>query len=99
MYVIIWEFHVKAGRQKDFEKMYSPNGTWAKLFKRAPGYLNTELIHDPKHPQRYMTIDRWISSEAYDAFRAKWREDYDALDAHCRSLTDREAQLGAFTEL
>ena len=99
MYMIIWEFQVKANRQRDFEKVYASDGMWAKLFKRGAGYINTELIRDPKRPQRYVTIDRWISSEAYDAFRAKWREDYDALDSYCRGLTDREALLGTFTQL
>ena len=99
MYLVIWEYRVRAGCQKEFEKMYSPNGLWARLFRRGAGYLNTELIHDPKNRSRYLTIDRWISSEAYDAFRANWREDYDALAAHCARLIEREAQLGAFTEL
>jgi len=99
MYVIIWEYQVKASREHDFEKYYAPNGVWAKLFRRAAGYLNSELIRDPKHPRRYVTIDRWISAEAYDAFRAKWKDDYDALDTHCGNLMERESLLGTFTEM
>ncbi|MEW6406014.1 MAG: antibiotic biosynthesis monooxygenase family protein, partial [Chloroflexota bacterium] len=99
MYVIIWEFQVKAGRQKDFEKLYATNGIWAKLFRRGPGYLSTELVRDPKRPQRYVTIDRWISSEAYEMFIQKWKEDYEALDSYCRNLTEHEALLGAFTQI
>ncbi|MBI5842342.1 MAG: antibiotic biosynthesis monooxygenase [Chloroflexi bacterium] len=97
MYLVIWEYQVKPGRQQDFEKIYSTNGLWAKLFKRGAGYLNTELLRDPDRPRRYITIDHWISLEAYEAFLAKWKEDYDALDAHCKDLTERESQLGTFT--
>ncbi len=61
--------------------------------------MNTELIRDPRRPQRYVTIDRWISSEAYEAFIERWKEDYEALDAYCMTLTERESQLGAFTQL
>jgi len=53
----------------------------------------------PQTTQRYVTIDRWISSEAYDAFVKTWKEDYEALDAYCRNLTERESLLGAFTQI
>jgi len=36
MYVIIWEFQVKAGRQKDFEKAYAANGIGRSSFAGQP---------------------------------------------------------------
>lgn len=97
MYVIIWEYQVKPERVADFESIYAPEGTWAQLFKKRAGYLGTELLRDSNHPQRYITIDRWVSSEAYNSFQAKWQDEYKALDEHCKDLTDCESFLGTFS--
>ena len=97
MYVIIWGYQVNADRVSEFERIYASKGAWAQLFKNDAGYLGTELLRDSKHPQRYITIDRWVSSEAYDSFLAKWKVDYDALDARCKNLTDHESFLGTLS--
>jgi len=94
MYVIVWEYQVKAGYLEDFEKIYGAGGAWADLFQRENGYLGTELLHDPQNPQGYITIDRWVSSEAYDNFLVRCQEEYEILDAKCNELTERETLLG-----
>ncbi|HSB00786.1 MAG TPA: antibiotic biosynthesis monooxygenase [Anaerolineales bacterium] len=94
MHVIIWEYQVKADRITEFEGMYASKGKWAQLFKKHPDYLGTELLRAPNHPQRYVTIDRWASSEAYNSFQAMWQAEYKELDAICENLTDRESLLG-----
>ena len=99
MYVIIWEYQVKADSVAEFERIYASNGPWAELFKKHAGYLGTELLRDSNHPQRYITIDRWISSEAYHSFREKWQDDYKTLDARCKDLTERETLLSASTSV
>jgi len=99
MYVIIWEYQVKAERLVAFEKIYASNGAWAELFRKEEGYLGTELLRDSNQPQRYITIDRWTSSEAYDSFRAKWKDEYKALDARCQNLTERESLLGTLSPI
>lgn len=81
MYIILWEYRVEAKKRSEFEKTYSPNGMWAHLFKRGVGYLDTELLHDEKRPQRYLTIDRWVSKENYETFQSRWKREYKALDA------------------
>ncbi len=96
MYVIIWEYQVKAERVTEFETIYDSKGTWAQLFRKHPGYLGTDLLRDSNDPQRYITIDRWVSSEAYNSFQAKWQDEYKKLDARCENLTDSESFLGAF---
>jgi heme-degrading monooxygenase HmoA len=58
-YATLWEFTVAAARQAEFEAHYGPDGTWARLFSRADGYLGTELLRDRADPLRYLTIDRW----------------------------------------
>ena len=54
---------------------------------------NTELLRDEKQPQHYLTIDRWVSKENYEAFQSRREKEYKALDAQCEGLTERESLL------
>ena len=94
MYVIIWEYQVKSERIAEFEQIYGPGGRWADLFKNGHGYLGTELLRDPEDIHRYLTIDRWVSSEDYELFLSQWKKEYEALDLQCEDLTEQETRSG-----
>jgi heme-degrading monooxygenase HmoA len=94
MYVLIWEYQVKTDRVAEFEEIYSADGAWTKLFRKSKGYLETELLGDVSDPQRYITIDRWITAQEYETFRSDWKTEYAAIDAQCEGLTERETSLG-----
>jgi len=96
MYLILWEYEVQADRVTEFEENYSAEGAWVQLFQKGTGYLGTELLRDSKQPGRYITMDRWVSAEAYNSFQAEWQAEYRELDARCEHLTDRESFLGTF---
>lgn len=97
-YTYLWEFLVQPSRQAEFERHYAPDGSWAALFRQAPGYLGTQLLQDRSNRLRYLTIDRWTGIEAYRAFRARFAEQYEALDRRCEGLTTHEAPLGEYGE-
>jgi len=94
MFIIIWEYIVRVGQEAEFEKVYGANGDWAQLFKQGDGFLGTDLVRNRDIPRRYITIDRWASSAAYDAFQEKYQAAYEELDARCQSLTEQEKLLG-----
>lgn len=94
MYVIIWEYQVRAEHVAEFEEIYSATGAWAKLFGKSKGYLGTELLSDKEHSNRYITIDRWISSQEYASFLTGWKKEYEDLDARCEGLTEQEILFG-----
>jgi len=94
MYVIIWEYQVKADRTAEFEQIYHSNGAWAELFRKGNGYISTELLRDEMNPQKYITIDRWNSIEDYETFRAQFKKEYEILDAQCEGLIEHEILLG-----
>jgi heme-degrading monooxygenase HmoA len=98
MYAIIWEFRPAEGRRDEFEAAYGREGAWARLFSRAEGYLGTDLVRDTADATRYLTIDRWRSRADYDAFRARFADDYAAIDAACERLTSAETLVGLFAE-
>ena len=99
MYVIIWAYQVKAEQLVAFEQIYASNGAWAELFRKEEGYLGTELLRDSNRPQRYITIDRWLSSEDYESFRLQRKSEYARLDAQCEGLTEQETLLGRWESI
>ncbi len=96
LYMILWDFHVKPGREERFEQVYSPEGDWARFFTQGKGYLGTELDRDLQRKGRYLTADYWTSQTAYESFREHRLGEYRALDQQCAELTRRETVLGKF---
>ena len=96
MFVVVWEFHVKPEHVVEFERHYSENGTWAKLFREDPAYRETILQRNIKTKRRYLTTDLWDSEAAYHAFQERNRERYRELDAAFDALTEKETLIGYF---
>ena len=96
--VVVWEFRVRSEAIIEFEEHYGPTGSWAMLFRAAPGYIDTRLLADASTRGLYLTIDRWRSEKEYDTFRRAHAADYGALDDQCRRLTHEEREIGRYTE-
>ena len=96
MHVIVWEFRASAGQEEEFERVYGPVGAWARLFARGDGFIATELLRDIGERGRYLTIDRWTSQEAFEAFHHRWGGAYRTLDQRCAAVRERETALGSF---
>ena len=98
-YLIIWEFCPKAGSERRFEEVYGSNGMWARFFRQDQEFIGTELIRDFRVARRYLTLDFWTSREAYEQFRMRHANKYQALDQECDALTEREREVGRFERL
>ncbi len=96
MYAVVWEYEVRPEHVVAFEALYGADGDWARLFRRADGYLETRLYRDAARPMLYLTIDYWLSRAAYEAFARAAGPAYAALDRRGDALTVRERHLGAF---
>jgi len=96
VYHIVWSFEVEPEQVEAFEQAYGPDGDWARLFRRVPGYQNTALLRDVDAPGRYLTIDRWRTREDFWRFREAFRAEYVALDAKCERLVACEQLVGDF---
>lgn len=96
MFVILWQFDIAEEKTAEFEAAYGGGGPWSQLFSRSSEYLGTELLKDAYVPDRFVTIDRWQSEEAFRAFRAAHDGDYESIDRTCDSLTRAETRIGAF---
>jgi len=96
MYVYVWEFIVPHEHAAAFERAYGPDGDWVQLFRRAPGYVRTDLLRDFARPGRYLTIDTWESRGHWEEFRARFAAEFEALDAKCEGWTISETEIGRF---
>ena len=96
MFVRVWQFHARADKTAEFRAAYGSNGDWAALFRRGAGYLGTEFLESTAGQGVYITVDRWESAEAWQAFLREWSADYAALDRTCEELTAAEEEIGAF---
>ena len=93
MFSIEWEFLPAPGRAEEFVAAYGASGPWVTLFKRAPGYLGTQLLPIVERPGWYRTIDNWTSVDAYAAFRAEYADEYRAIDIACARFTAQERNV------
>ena len=95
-FAYIWEYEVRPGAEDAFISLYGGTGSWVQLFRRAPGYLGTELYQDRDRATRFVTVDHWESEAAFRAFRTRFAEEFEELDRTGEQLTVREARLGTF---
>ena len=93
--VRVWEYDVPEPARADFERVYGADGDWARLFASAEGFLGTELFASLSDPGRYLTVDRFTSRAAWDAFLTEQGQAYRALDAATCALTTDERELSA----
>ena len=71
---------------------------WTKLFAQADGFVSTTLLAPDEPGGAWLTIDRWESRAAFDAFQEARGDDYRTLDAALAELTADERFIGAFEE-
>jgi heme-degrading monooxygenase HmoA len=95
--IVLWEYDVRPGMDAAFEQLYGIQGDWAALFREHHGFVSTELLHADL-PHRYLSIDRWESESAYDAFLTNANARYAQIDARGDLLTIDERRIGRFFE-
>jgi heme-degrading monooxygenase HmoA len=93
MFVALWEFEVKPGCEERFEKVYGPEGAWARLFGRHPHYHETRLVRDSFRQNVYLTMDFWSSRQSYETFMEEHKVEYQAIDTEGEELAVSERKI------
>jgi quinol monooxygenase YgiN len=96
VFVYIWEFFVKEGCRSEFKKYYGPEGDWVLLFRKAKGYISTDLHQDISNVHRFITVDSWNSKEDRDNFQKEYSNEFELLDKQCERFTEHEHLIGNF---
>ena len=93
MFTTVWKFVVREDAVAEFERHYGVDGTWTCLFRKAPGYLGTELYRSVAAPREYVTVDRWAGEASFREFRTAHAEEYETLDRQCEGFTEAEERV------
>lgn len=96
MYTIIWKYRILQEHEAAFVAGYGPEGEWVRFFRRAEGYHGTELLRDHTERYTFVTIDRWASAGAYNAFADANAEEYQRIDEKYAAMCVSEVRLGDF---
>ena len=94
MMIVVWRYRVALERAVTFEAAYGPDGPWSELFSESPDYEGTDLLRGEGGV--WMTLDRWMTADAYDSFITLHRSEYSRIDEECAGLTEEEALVGRF---
>lgn len=95
-YVYIWRYEVRPELIDQFVEHYRPGGTWTRLFARADGYIDTQLLRARDEANVFITIDRWRDYEAFERFRQEYGSEFERIDQRCEELTEAETRIGMF---
>jgi heme-degrading monooxygenase HmoA len=96
MIAIVWEFLVREEALATFRRAYGPDGDWAALFRRHPGYRGTTLLQDRTQRTRFLTVDHWDDAAHFEAMQQASASEYSSLDERFGALTLSERALGEF---
>ena len=94
MIALVFSYEVRD--PEAFEAAYGAEGEWSRFFRSGRGFIGTELLRDVEVPGRYLVVDRWESTEAYNAFAAEHRDEYMQRVDDTRFLFDQEIRFGTF---
>jgi heme-degrading monooxygenase HmoA len=97
MILIVWRYEVDPAHDAAFRAFYRPDGDWAHLFARGEGFVGVELGREGE--DSYITIDRWQSAAHFDAFLARFRHEYEALDQCAAGWTRGEEFVGRYEQV
>jgi heme-degrading monooxygenase HmoA len=97
MHVIIWQFIVLDPQLEQFVEAYGSGGEWVRLFRRAEGYIGTDLLRSWGDSTLFLTVDRWESAACFDRFREDFSDEYRRLDARLMGLSASEKKVGIFS--
>lgn len=98
-YTYVWELQAAPGKVVEFKRAFGPDGTWVQFFRRAAGYIRSELYQDTANPQRFITVDYWESEAACKAFRERNAHEFEDLDVKCEAFTVWEREIGKFNPI
>jgi heme-degrading monooxygenase HmoA len=98
--VIVREFIVAEGRERDFLRVFGPGGSWPALLETSDGFLGSESFPWSEAERRYRVFDRWSSHRAFEGFRRQRQQEYESFMRRMTAdgLIERETVLGSFYE-
>jgi hypothetical protein len=84
--------YVVAPEQRaEFERVYVPDGDWARFFRSDPEYVETTL--EERGDGEYVVTDHWRSRAAYEGFLERNAAEYAERSKERAALYESERRL------
>jgi heme-degrading monooxygenase HmoA len=99
MIAIMWQFDVRKGREREFERFYGADGAWTALNRHTRSYLGTSFLRDQNDPARYIVIEYWSEMLVYEEHRAYRSDAVASLEQTRMALVESVQPMGVFTAL
>jgi hypothetical protein len=96
---VVWQFQVKPGKQKEFEKFYGADGEWTQLGRRSRSYLGSSFLRDQARDTSYLLIEYWSEMVVYERHRRDLVTDVRAIEERRDALCESILPLGIYTGL
>ncbi len=99
MIAVVWQFDVKSGRQKEFEKFYGADGEWSRLSRRSRSFLGGSFLRDQAHETHYLLVEYWSEMVVYERHLRSFDDDVRSLEVRRDELCQSILPLGIYTGL
>ncbi|PYQ79268.1 MAG: hypothetical protein DMG01_09225 [Acidobacteria bacterium] len=99
MIAVVWQFDVRSGKEKEFEKFYGVDGEWTAMNRHSRSYLGTSFLRDQSRTTRYMVIEYWSEMLVYEEHKSYRRDQLETLEKQQQALVTSVEPLGLFTAL
>jgi len=96
---VVWQFQVKPGQQKAFEKFYGADGAWTTLGRRSRSFLGSSFLRDQADDARYLLIEYWSEMVVYEQHRKSADADLRTLEKQRNASCESIVPVGIFTAL
>jgi len=99
MIAVVWQFDVKKGRDKEFEKLYGADGDWTVLNRQTRSYLGSSFLRDQNRPLRYLLTEYWSEMVVYEEHRTSRSALITSIEARRADLVEAVQPLGIYTAI
>jgi len=96
---VVWQFQVRPGKQKEFERVYGADGEWSALARRSRSFLGSSFLRDQAAGTSYLLIEYWSEMVVYEKHRSTASADIRRLDERRDELCEAITPLGIFSAL
>jgi quinol monooxygenase YgiN len=96
---VVWQFQVRPGQQREFERFYGADGEWSKLARRSRSFLGSSFLRDQANGTSYMLIEYWSEMVVYERHRNSHVSDIRSIEERRDVLCEAIMPVGIFTAL
>ena len=99
MVAVVWQFEIRQGAEKDFERFYGADGEWTRVSRRSRSFLGSSFLRDIAVDTRYLLVEYWGEMVIYEKHLADFDDEMKTLEEQRQRFVERMETVGVFTAL